>query len=395
MVGSRLFTALNQQSLNSDDDTGGAVNQRVFDLFNRSANRQPRRAPNFGHALFHGALGVPVDDVRALLHFRFAAMGENIGAAMSMGFRHLHGIGVTKNCSTAAVYYEIAANAAIDALGASMVPRWQSPRLERLGEDSGESSDSEVLQYLRFAAEKGDAKAYEMLGLIHFHGTRGTQRNFQKAKEMLRIAAEDHESNAAYADLGHIVLHGLSDVVTESGAEVMTSSPSETAAAVGDEASAEDDGWGWNFFRAPSDQSLPPTASKPNYALAYKYYKKAALKGNADGVNGLGYMHFHGLGVDKDWDKAVEFLSRQRTTVCRCDIQHGSGTSNSAPGPRACRVAGSREAREGEEEEEKEEVNEFRDRCRAPQETHWRFQFQEKHCAFQGCRQIRAPAGYA
>ena len=37
MVGSRLFTALNQQSLNSDDDTGGAVNQRVFDLFNRSA----------------------------------------------------------------------------------------------------------------------------------------------------------------------------------------------------------------------------------------------------------------------------------------------------------------------------------------------------------------------
>ena len=32
-----------------------------------------------------------------------------------MGFRHLHGIGVTKNCSTAAVYYEIAANAAIDA----------------------------------------------------------------------------------------------------------------------------------------------------------------------------------------------------------------------------------------------------------------------------------------
>ena len=63
----------------------------------------------------------------------FAAMGENIGAAMSMGFRHLHGIGVTKNCSTAAVYYEIAANAAIDALGASMVPRWQSPRLERLG----------------------------------------------------------------------------------------------------------------------------------------------------------------------------------------------------------------------------------------------------------------------
>ena len=112
-----------------------------------------------------------------------------------------------------------------------------------------------------------------------------------------------------------------------------TSSPSETAAAVGDEASAEDDGWGWNFFRAPSDQSLPPTASKPNYALAYKYYKKAALKGNADGVNGLGYMHFHGLEWTRTGTKRLNFLSRQRTSGLSMRFTIWSGASNSAAGP--------------------------------------------------------------
>jgi TPR repeat protein len=69
--------------------------------------------------------------------------------------------------------------------------------------------------------------------------------------------------------------------------------------------------WDWDFFYTRSDRPLSSAATAtPDYALAYEYYKKAALQGNADGVNGLGYMHLHGLGVDKDWEKAVEFFER-------------------------------------------------------------------------------------
>lgn len=307
MVGSRLLTTHSEQS--TLDDT---PRRRAFDLFNRSAHLgNPDAHRILGTLYSTGLLGVRVDDVRALLHFRFAAMGENIGAAMSMGFRHLHGVGVTKNCSAAAIYYEIAANAAIDALGTSMVPSWRPPRLERLADsnkNSGRKADSEVLQYLRFAAEKGEKQAYEVLGLIHFHGTRGARRDLRKAKKMLLAAAEEHDSTAAYADLGHIVLHGLSDGLPILDAE--EGAGQDRGEKEGERTDLDRDGWDWDFFSTRGDSSLSPATVVPNYALAYEYYKKAALQGNADGVNGLGYMHLHGLGVDKDWEKAVDSFER-------------------------------------------------------------------------------------
>lgn len=43
--------------------------------------------------------------LQALVHYHFAAMAGNADASMALGFRHMHGIGVPRNCFTAAEYY--------------------------------------------------------------------------------------------------------------------------------------------------------------------------------------------------------------------------------------------------------------------------------------------------
>ena len=292
-----------------------AQSHEIFDMLNRSAALGSRDAHQMMGTLYStGLLGAPVDSVLSLLHFRFAAMGGNIAAVMSMGFRHLHGVGAAKNCSKAATYYEIAANAAIDALGPSMVPTWKRPSYVRLaaqGKGSGSQSDSEVLQFLHFAADKGDAQAFEMLGLIHFHGARGTRPDFLKARDLLKIAAEDHESVAAYADLGHIALHGLAGFDAQDGGTPTPrlSSSNGIGGGGGGGGGAE-----WEFFPgsepAAAAQPPPPHGPGPNYELAYEYFAKAANAGNAQGMNGLGYMHMHGLGVPKNWARAVELFEK-------------------------------------------------------------------------------------
>ena len=51
-------------------------------------------------------------------------------------------------------------------------------------------------------------------------------------------------------------------------------------------------------------------AKKQRYAAAYEFFTKADKGGNAEGMNGRGYMHLHGLGVEKSYHIAKTFFER-------------------------------------------------------------------------------------
>ena len=72
----------------------------TFDYFNRSAsfgNSKAHQILGLIHSM--GLLSQPQSEVLSLLHYHFAASGGQSQAAMALGFRYLHGVGVSKNCS--------------------------------------------------------------------------------------------------------------------------------------------------------------------------------------------------------------------------------------------------------------------------------------------------------
>jgi SEL1 protein len=49
------------------------------------------------------------DQAQALLYHNFAAYGGDTAAEMTLGYRHLLGIGTEKSCPNAAYYYKLVA----------------------------------------------------------------------------------------------------------------------------------------------------------------------------------------------------------------------------------------------------------------------------------------------
>ena len=104
-----------------------------------------------------------------------------------------------------------------------------------------------------------------MLGLIHYHGTRGQPRDVKKAYRLLKTAAVEYGNVEAYADLGYMLLQGFGEGGRGGGE------------------GSEDGGAGGKSTGSSSSRTS-------QYDLAFKYFTLAAKGGNAEGANGLGYM---------------------------------------------------------------------------------------------------------
>jgi hypothetical protein len=67
-----------------------------------------------------GGAGGPLFELRpprwpeALAHYYFAAAGNDSGARMALGYRHMHGLGVPKSCQAAVLYYQPVAEQVVD-----------------------------------------------------------------------------------------------------------------------------------------------------------------------------------------------------------------------------------------------------------------------------------------
>eukprot|EP01138_Halocafeteria_seosinensis_P009392 gb/GECG01009597.1/.p1 GENE.gb/GECG01009597.1/~~gb/GECG01009597.1/.p1 ORF type:complete len:1023 (+),score=120.37 gb/GECG01009597.1/:1-3069(+) len=140
----------------------------------------------------HGLFGFPKSEATAILHYHFAALGGNHAAQGALGYRHQMGIYVPTKCSSAALYLSAAnQNEVKQALPQEYtVP----PKKQRLSEDSfdsigsSETDETQLTQYFLNSAGLGHSRAQIALGHFYYYGIRSLPRNFRMAAKYLHEA---------------------------------------------------------------------------------------------------------------------------------------------------------------------------------------------------------------
>eukprot|EP00204_Picochlorum_oklahomense_P001255 CAMPEP_0118801382 /NCGR_PEP_ID=MMETSP1161-20130426/2956_1 /TAXON_ID=249345 /ORGANISM="Picochlorum oklahomensis, Strain CCMP2329" /LENGTH=776 /DNA_ID=CAMNT_0006729307 /DNA_START=180 /DNA_END=2510 /DNA_ORIENTATION=+ len=212
-------------------------------------------APNDDDWLF--VLKEPDLDL-AMLHFSFAAKGDDPLAKMALGFRYYHGLGVEKSCPAALLYYEPVASSVVSAATVNGgLPTINDMRLGDKKRQSrpSPSAEQEFLHYQWFA-DYGHAEAARAVAHLLTHGE---EQNLISALDYLLQAAEMGDADAM-AHVGHAYANGI--------------------------------------------------AVAQNNATARSWFTKAAEKGHPSGLFGLGLMHLTGQGSQVDHILAAKYFKR-------------------------------------------------------------------------------------
>ena len=96
------------------------------------------------------------------MYYYFAATGGSVNARMTMGYRHLYGLGVPRSCSASVKYYQMVAEDVIADLTDDSSSMNFIERL-RLSDESSHHrtpvEDEDVIHYYEHSAEAGDVGA--------------------------------------------------------------------------------------------------------------------------------------------------------------------------------------------------------------------------------------------
>lgn len=138
-----------------------------------------------------------------------SALGGNPQAAMGMGYRHLHGIGVPQSCEKARNFYEYSANEAAEQIRERGQPvyseRVMISEMETAAAAVRKEVDFEVIDYYKhLVSAGGDSAAAHTLGTMYFQGSRFVDQDMEKAIKYLGVAA-DSGSVVASGQLGYLL----------------------------------------------------------------------------------------------------------------------------------------------------------------------------------------------
>ncbi|KAK7204942.1 hypothetical protein BZA70DRAFT_166917 [Myxozyma melibiosi] len=244
---------------------------------------------------------VPRDQAKALLYHTFAAYGGDTRSEMTLAYRYHAGIGTPRNCEKAVFFYKRVADKVM-AYWRSGPPggRTLDQHTWKLADDHGgvygegashssvgnprkrysPASDSasldDVLEYLRYIADKSDIAAQYSLARFYYEGTRVLKRNYAEAMKYFKLVAKQ-----CWTKDGKL-LPNISKVAELYAGRIA--------------------GYlGRMYLRG---EGVPVDAAK-----ALKWYKLGAKAGDAASLNGLGYMHLKGLGgLKANAVKAAEYF---------------------------------------------------------------------------------------
>ncbi|CAI5728171.1 unnamed protein product [Hyaloperonospora brassicae] len=302
----------------------------------------PRAQFHVGVALSYGLWGFPLDEAGAMTRYYFAALGGDIGAAMALGYKHHMGLGAPKKCESAVRYYEVAADDAVarreENVSHPVMFDLPQRRLKTMAEKVHKKiapSDSAIVDYFRFSADKGDADATLSLATLYYYGARGLTQDLDRAALLFQKAYDLGASEGAY-HLGHIYSYGigvmqnnetafeyLQEAVNEGIAAAQNElahmyligkgvEPNEVRAVELYKAAAKQGSMeafynlGVLYMRGESATSFSFTADHPEYEVAYSFFQVAALQGHTVASHKVGHMRLHGIGTTPLCKSAVE-----------------------------------------------------------------------------------------
>ncbi|MBR3451266.1 MAG: SEL1-like repeat protein [Muribaculaceae bacterium] len=165
----------------------------------------------------------------------------------------------------------------------------------QIGKEYYEQQDyDEAIKWFRKAAERGDAKGQNGLGIMYENG-QGVPQDYAEAIKWYRKAAEQGDANGQN-NLG---------AMCENGRGV----PQDYTEAVRwyRKAAEQGDANGQNSLGImyADGQGVPQ-----DYAEAIKWFRKAAEQGDAYGQNSLGVMYDNGRGVPQDYAEAIKWFRK-------------------------------------------------------------------------------------
>ncbi|CAI6368544.1 unnamed protein product [Macrosiphum euphorbiae] len=235
---------------------------KAYEIFNELSKKGNPDAHLGMGFLYAVGLHLPVSQPKALVHYVMAAVGGNVLAQLALGYRYFAGATVAYSCEKSLEYYRAVANNVANELSLSGGPLVQRIKLMEEMDNPNYNSgivDSDLLDYYKMLANKGDAQAQVGLGQLYLQGGRGVPIDIQTAYYYFQRAAENG-NGLAYGFLGKIFLEERDDV-------------------------------------------------KPDYEKAHEYFYKAAKLKNPVGQSGLGYMYLHGLNVAQDYSEALNWFT--------------------------------------------------------------------------------------
>uniref|UniRef100_A0A1I7YIG9 S5 DRBM domain-containing protein n=1 Tax=Steinernema glaseri TaxID=37863 RepID=A0A1I7YIG9_9BILA len=241
---------------------------------------------------------------KGLVYYNFAALGGNPLAMMALGYRHMYGVNVPADCEKALEWYQKVASKVADKVrltGGVATSRVRLPDEAEATANAVSSItslviDSNLLNYYKYLAEKGDVQVQTTLGQMYLTGSRGLPRDPLLANHYFTTAAEQGHTQA-YAYLGRMFLEGT-------------------------EATPQDNMTAYQYFKKAADKGNPIGQSglgvmylygrgvEKSYSKAYELFHNAAEQGWVDGQLHLGFMFFNGLGVKRDPKAAIQCFQK-------------------------------------------------------------------------------------
>uniref|UniRef100_A0A3B4VE07 Protein sel-1 homolog 3-like n=1 Tax=Seriola dumerili TaxID=41447 RepID=A0A3B4VE07_SERDU len=223
-------------------------------------------------------LGHTVDQQQAHVYSLIGASGDDRFALMHAGYKHTQGIdGFPKDLDMAYSYYS---NAGQRCFCLSFLQQYTPEHIylsnqKDLNSLTHESSD--VFQYLKLQAERGDAESQRRLGLMLYWGQNGVSKDIESALKWFERSAMQMKDPSAMYDYSILLMkgEGVKRNFTR-GFQLL-----KKAAAMGSINALN--GLGWYHGIVLND-----------HRNAVKYFEQAALNGSDDGMFNLGVYHLSG-----------------------------------------------------------------------------------------------------
>lgn len=193
--------------------------RRYKELASFNGNSSAQHMLGFMYATGIGD-AVQRDQAKSLMYHTFAAKGGDIRSEMTVAYRHHAGIGTSRDCNEAVIYYKKVADKAIQYArsgppggltlpkeafriadedggvygdGASFTSSGSNSNKHSPSSDQNAAFD-DLVEYLDLMARKRDSKASFSLGRLYYEGNRNLKRSYKTASKYFMSVAREYWS---------------------------------------------------------------------------------------------------------------------------------------------------------------------------------------------------------
>lgn len=286
---------------------------KAFELYQFLADEfgAPEAQQKLGFIYSIGLGSASRDQGKALLYLSFASMNNDISAQMSLGYKHLYGIGTERNCDEAVWYYRKIADemVKIQQSGPPLGRNLPLPKISIYEEDGGifgegasnavnrlvdetkaasDISEIELLQLFQYIEENKKYSPGEqvLIALNYYQGTPPIKKDYKKALKIFKVAARHLPDEMYKAENIEITDKELES----SPANSKIRSAAKAAALIGQ-----------MYWRGEGVEA--------NEIEAKKWYQRSAKFGYSAAINALGVMYQYGYAqLKQDEDMAIKYF---------------------------------------------------------------------------------------